>query len=186
MNAMTKLAVLLAVSACAQWYGPVVHAATIGYMAVDSGKGMLKGDSLRKGFEDKMEVQSYAYKVDTASGARQHGAVRITKRVGPASPQLFQALVGNEELRAVTIDFVQTNTTTGQQYVANTIRLSNARVSTIEQSGGVEPDEIVGGAKHGASHDVPIYETISFTFGTIEITNHDAKITAMDSQTGRP
>jgi len=187
-QAMGKFVLLTFLMVCVPFYAPAADAATMIYMTMESGKqGALKGDSMRQGFQDKTEVLAYSYSVSMAAsrGGRQHGPVRVTKRIGPSSPQLFQALVGNEVLRSVVIDFLATNQSTGQEYVATTVRLGSASVVAIDQIAG-DPPSVSASAKHTSTIDAVATEQISFTFATIEITNHDAKLSAMDSVSGRP
>lgn len=176
---MKKLAFVAVAILCVQLYAPNAGAAPTSYMTVESSKqGVLKGDSPRPGFQDKTEVYSYAYAVNVVSGNRQHGPVKVVKRVGPATPQLFQALVNNEILKSVVIDFIETNAS-GQEFVANTVRLGSARVIGIDQGGASQ--ETAASAKHSSSVNNPTMETIAFLFETIEIMNHNGKTSAVDS-----
>lgn len=162
-----------------------VQAAYEFYVTIEGTKqGKFKGESARKEIANKIAGISFQHEVksprDVASGQasvkRQHGPVIITKEWGASSPQLFQALVTNEQLKTVLFEFVRTNPN-GQQYIYYTIKLTNAAVSSIRRytgSGGA------GAASGKASADTHELEDISFTYQKIEITSVDGKTMAMD------
>jgi type VI secretion system secreted protein Hcp len=157
-----------------------VQAAYEFYVTIEGTKqGKFKGESSRKGSENKSSGVRFQYEVKLprdintgqATGKRQHGPVIITKLWGSASPQLFQALVTNEALKSVLIEFVRTNPQ-GQEYIFQIIKLTNASIASIRQYANVaNPGETVtpGGL-----------EDVAFTFQRIEITNQDGKTMAMD------
>ena len=89
-------------------------------------------------------------------------------RGGAASPQIFQALVENEVLRTVLVEFVRTNEE-GAEEIYQTIKLSNAFVTEIRQYSSV--------SDKGIGKDL---EDISFTFSRIEMSNLPGKTTADD------
>jgi type VI secretion system secreted protein Hcp len=105
-----------------------------------------------------------------------HQPVVITKQWGASSPQIFQAHVTNELLKAVVIEFVRVNPK-GQEYVFQMIKLTNATISSIRQYANV------------ANAGEPVYpvglEDIAFTFQKIEIINQDGKTQAMDDWMAR-
>jgi type VI secretion system Hcp family effector len=92
-----------------------------------------------------------------ASGKLQSGAATITKSVDGASTQLFQALVTNEVLKSVTIDFYSTNAN-GEEAVAQSIRLTNATVSNLRQYLDATPQ----------AASLPLQEDVSFTYQKFE------------------
>ena len=81
-----------------------------------SKQGKLKGECSDKDQKDLLCGIDFSYEVvapmDSAtgqpSGKRQHKPVVITKEVGAASPQIFQALATNELLKSVLISFYRT------------------------------------------------------------------------------
>jgi type VI secretion system secreted protein Hcp len=106
-----------------------------------------------------------------ASGKRIHKPIVVYKEWGVISPQLFQALVTNENLPVVVIDEFRTNPR-GIEAVYMEIRLINAQVASIV----VEPQRV---------EDQPVWtnkeiEAVSFTFQKIEIENKASKVTAVD------
>lgn len=141
-------------------------------------QGKFKGDSKRKDRTDTIDGLAFSYDVQTpldaasgqATGRRRHGPVMITKAWGAATPQLFQALVENESLRTVLIEFYRT-ADDGAEEVYQTVKLSNAKVSAIRQ---------YASTLNGASAALPELEDVSFTFGRIEISNLPGKTIADD------
>jgi type VI secretion system secreted protein Hcp len=137
--------------------------------------GALKGESTRKGTEHQFAALSLDYELSSprdlatgqATGKRRHSPVSIVKEWGAASPQLFQALVGNEVLEAVDIDCHGT-LEDGKTAIVHKLKLSNASVASILQSGGGDagPREL---------------ETVAFTFGKIEQLTPDGAVLASDS-----
>lgn len=136
-----------------------------------------KSESVRKGFEQAIPAISFAYGVKSprdsasgqASGKRQHKPVTFVKEWGASTPQLFQALVTNEQLTSVTIQFVQTSSDegAGREFVYHTIKLTNAYVTELDQFKRSSPD------------DPRDLEAVSFTFQKIEMTNDG--LTATDT-----
>jgi type VI secretion system Hcp family effector len=169
------------VTAVGVWVGllalTTVASADQVYVTVDGTRqGVLKGESTR--VAGKIEATKFGFAVTVpvsaaglATAQRQYGPVRITKLVGAASPQLFQALVTNELLNKVTIDFVATSSKDGSQKLAHNVVLSRARVVNIEQS--TEPDGAGG---------IRAVEEISFVFVSIEFNDIVGGTTAVDDR----
>ena len=147
-------------------------------------QGTFKGDSGPN--KDKITGLFFNYEVtspvDLATGQpgmRQHKPVVIIKEWGAASPQLFFALVHNEILDSVLLEFVRTNAA-GAEEVYYTITLTNASVSDFRQFIGAgtgvpgEPDTLAG-ATGGA------LEAISLTFQKVQMENIDGKTSASDN-----
>jgi len=125
-------------------------------------QGALKGESTREKREDRFAALALDYELRSprdpatgqASGKRQHSPLSVVKEWGAASPQLFQALVTNEVLETVDIDCYGV-LESGEKALVHKVKLSNATVTSIGQSGGGEagPREL---------------ETVAFTFEKIE------------------
>lgn len=98
-----------------------------------------------------------------ASGKRQHDPVVITKMVGTASPQIFQALTTNEVLKSVVVDLPG-----AEGGIGYTIRLSNAAISEIKQYTELESGRFA------------VLEDVSFTFQKIEVQDPGTRSAAMD------
>lgn len=152
------------------------------FSAVGVRQGVFKGESLRKGFEGKITGLTFDYSVVSprdlatgqATGKRQHRPIRIIKPWGASSTQFFTALVTNEVLSNVTIDFFSISVTTGQMVLDHTVKLTNATVTSITH----HSDNGVLEEKLGKT---PPYESIELTFQQIEILDHLNKGAAMDS-----
>jgi len=77
-------------------------------------QGVIRGDSTVKGHETQIVASSFDYDVKAprdpatglATGKRQHSPITLRLNSGAASVHLFQALVTNENLTSVVIDFV--------------------------------------------------------------------------------
>ena len=100
-------------------------------------QGKFKAEpSFSKFGSDKIPAFRFSYSVvaphDLAtgqvSGKRQHGTVKFSKEQGAASPQIFQALVSNETLKTVTVEFTRTNQSTGKEEVHFVFKFTNASV----------------------------------------------------------
>ena len=110
------------------------------------------------------------------TGRRQYAPVIITKRWDAASPQLFEALVSNEMLKSVLLEFVRTRTD-GQEEVYYTITLQNAVVVGIKQ--------YTGEGKSGDPSAPQELEEVSISFQRIIVENKVAHTAAMDSTSSR-
>jgi|tagenome__1003787_1003787.scaffolds.fasta_scaffold20693633_2 type VI secretion system secreted protein Hcp len=108
-----------------------------------------------------------------ASGKRTHKPILITKEWGAASPQLFQALVTNENLKSVLFEFVKTNAK-GEEEIYHTITLTNAAVSNIKSYLDLTDTS-------GDAYDAHELEDVSFVFQKIEMENREGKTQAVDS-----
>jgi len=107
-----------------------------------------------------------------ASGKRQHKPLGFTKEWGASCPQFFQALVTNEILPEVKLDFVGVNPN-GEQYLNHSIRLVNASVANIAHS----TDTVAG--RPGVRH----LEEITLTFQQIEFHVTQGGVTVGDNWT---
>ena len=99
-----------------------------------------------------------------ATGKRMHQPIVITHEVGASSPQFFQALVTNEVLKVVNLEFYTVGRD-GKQTLSYTINLDDARVVDFNQK--MDGDKV--------------YEDISFTFQKIELNNKAGGTMAEDS-----
>ena len=161
-----------------------VHVQAAAYEFYVTIEGTKQGKFKGKAADNKISGVRFQYEAKSprdiatgqASGKRQHGPIIITKPWGSASPQLFQALVTNEVLKSVFIEFMRTSPE-GARYQYQTIKLTNATISSIRQYANVaNPGEPVNPGE---------LEDIAFTFQKIEITNQDGKTMAMDNLGGR-
>jgi type VI secretion system secreted protein Hcp len=155
------------------------------YVSIEGTKqGMFANESARNNHTPRVVGVSFDYLVTTprdpvtgiSRGRRLHGPVVLTKEWGPASPQLFQALVSNEVLKSVVFEFYQTNSQGGEE-LGTRVKLSNAMVTDIHQ---YSPSSSSGtGSAHLAASRRQL-EDVSFTFGSIEIEHLPGKTMATD------
>jgi type VI secretion system secreted protein Hcp len=146
------------------------------YISVEGTKqGKFKGEtSMVKGFTGQSRVLKFSYGVVSprdlftgqASGKRQHKPMIITREPGAASPQFFKALVTNEALKPVVIQFVRGNVNTGVNEVQQIITLTNPSISDFRQYVG---------------DDGRWLEDVAFAFQQIQIENGPGKTMAVDS-----
>jgi type VI secretion system secreted protein Hcp len=94
-----------------------------------------------------------------ASGRIQYAPLTITKEWGASSPQLFEALADNENLRNVLIQFTNT-AANGREVPGQTIKLTDAQVCNIRQYMGVPPG--------GGPGELMFLEDISFVYRSID------------------
>jgi type VI secretion system secreted protein Hcp len=100
-------------------------------------QGAIKGNVTAKGREGAIALLSVAYEISSpfdaatglATGKRQHKPIVVTKAVDETSPSLLKALVTNEDLTTVKIDFWRSAPETGAPYFS--ISLMNAIVSDV-------------------------------------------------------
>ena len=154
------------------------------FVTIEGTRQKFKGESIRKGYENSIEGISFAYNVKSprdsasgqASGKRTHHPVTFVKEWGASTPQFFQALVTNEQLSSVVIDFVRSggdeHLRAGDQLVAGRVVLADPRLVeaesvevhqqvevALEREGGVlahgvergEEDAEAQGPVHGAT-----------------------------------
>ena len=153
------------------------------YVSVKGKKqGQFKGETKAPGGRAKDRFRGVAYVSEVISprdaasglptGKRQHRPIVITKEWGAASPQLFQALVTNEVLTAVVLEFVKTDPA-GREVVYYRVTLTNAAVSDLRSY--LDLTEV-----DGDPYDGRALEDVSFTFAKIELENLEAKTSAVD------
>lgn len=140
-------------------------------------QGKFKGESEQRNHAQEIAGLKFQYEVSSprdiatgqASGRRRHSAIMITKEWGAASPQFFQALVSNEVLKTVVIQFFQPDAQ-GNEQLMHKITLTNAVVTNIRKYGG----------RAGESPAEMMLEDISLMFQKIEINNMQAKTSVTD------
>jgi type VI secretion system secreted protein Hcp len=110
------------------------------YLTIEGTKqGKFKGDSQQSKHKDDIVVITFDYGAKAprdvatgqASGKRQHGAFKFTSHLGPATPQLMNALVTNEVLKNVVLN-VYRSSHDGAEEVGTTIKLTKATVASYE------------------------------------------------------
>lgn len=150
-----------------------VQADEIFYSVKGIKQGPFNAETTQKGREGTAPVRMFQYGIVSprdaatgqATGKRQHKSVVITKLWGASSPQLFQALVSNELLSEVIIDFYETSPRLIPK-LGHSIKLTNA--SVVEISYRTEETRLRQ------------VETVSFNFQKIEYMDGARNVTAAD------
>lgn len=107
------------------------------FMTVEGNKGKFLGSTEEEGKQkDYIEITGYEYDIlsqnypGQASGRRQNKPVTVTKLIDKSTPQFFEALTTNEELKEITIQFFSEYPTTEAHY---SITLKNCTIGEIKQ-----------------------------------------------------
>ncbi|MGH2443093.1 MAG: type VI secretion system tube protein TssD [Chloroflexota bacterium] len=142
-------------------------------------QGVFAGDLNGDGLPDRLAGLKYDLQISEAyvpgsglsAGRRQHQPLTIMKEVDKASPMFLQAMVTNEILSQVLLEFPGT-LSTGQSTIFYTVVLQNALVVKFHQMVGnvLDPEE-------SNPHEL---EEISFTYQKITVTWTDGGVTATD------
>jgi len=142
-------------------------------------QGPILGGVTQKGREGKILVIAVQHEIGCPrdpqsgipTGKRMHKPFSIIKELDCSSPQLYDLICTNENIRDARIDF-WTATPTGQEKQHYTVRLTNANVTAIHfKMANVRSPKLVRLAE---------YEEIAFTYQKIEWTWTDGGITALD------
>jgi type VI secretion system Hcp family effector len=163
--------VLVGMSAATAQAAPEFYVSVAGAL-----QGPFKGEVLdAKGLvQGKFAGLSFEYEVvsarDAATGQltqkRSHRPIRIQKTWGPASLQLYSALLKNESL-SVAIDFVTTDPATGQSILSHSVKLTGAAVASFRS--------------HSEPGQSPKTDTVELVFQKIELVDHKGKAAVMDN-----
>lgn len=188
MRTYRKLSLLtlsLALSAGLVLAGPA-YAELNAYMKITGAKqGAFKGSVTQKGREGMIMViasdHSVATPMDAASGMatgkRQHKPFTITKELDKSSVQLRNALLNNETLGDVVVQYFQPSrlgaSGAGAETQYFTITLKNARVTSIH--------EVMANNRDATQMKLAAYEEVAFTYESITWTWTDGGMTATDS-----
>ncbi|MBI3555666.1 MAG: type VI secretion system tube protein Hcp [Deltaproteobacteria bacterium] len=100
------------------------------------------------------------------SGKRQYSPIVVTKEWGAASTQLLRALLNNEQLKTVVLNFYKPSPN-GSEVLFETWTLTDASISDLKSY--VSPT--VAGDPYSGKN----LEDVSFTFHRLEILNHETK-----------
>lgn len=164
--------------------GPV-HAGLNAYMlATGEQQGQIKGSVTQAGKVDQMQVLQSSHEIvsprDPASGIptgkRQHKPFTITKPIDKATPLLLKALVTNETLTQVVINYWRPGPG-GTEQLAFSVTLTGARIvnHVIKQLPTYDP----------ANVPVPELEEVQFVYDKITWTWTSPNLTTTDSWTER-
>ena len=155
------------------------------YMTIEGAKqGKFKGEAGRDASRVRAgKIAGIRFVTEVASprdpaggqalGKRTYKPILITKEWGAASPQLFQALVSNEQIKTAVFEFVKTNPN-GEEYIYHRVKLTNASITGIRSYLDLTDAS-------GDVYDAHELEDVSFVFQKIEIENLDGKTSAADN-----
>jgi type VI secretion system secreted protein Hcp len=137
-------------------------------------QGQLKAEPANEGSKS-IPIKKFLFEVgrphdgvrNTGKWNREYKPIVLTKEVGASSPQFLAALLDDELLTNVTIEFLRPERD-GREIVYYTVKLTNATVMNIRQYTGE-------GADAGKQ-----LEEVSLTFQRIEITEHSGKVSKVD------
>jgi len=152
------------------------------YLTIKGQKqGDIKGGVTQKEREGSILVHAFDNEIlsprDPASGLptgkRTHEPVTIVKEVDRSTPQLWAALVNNENLTQWRLDFWSAEPTQGvAEKLIYSISLVNASIASIH--------EFMDDNQVAAQASLPLQNEITFTYQKIEWTWNDGGITASD------
>jgi type VI secretion system Hcp family effector len=146
---------------------------------VGTHQGDFKGDSTDAGHKGAIEGLSADYALtrplDDSSGHTagrpQHVPFQIAMLSGPATPQLLQAVLTDEQLKSVTIDFAQPAPKQGQVVEFESILITDAQIVDFQHH--LDTDPATAGGR--------LLDRVALKFHTLQITNTTGKTTAIDT-----
>jgi len=152
--------------------------------------------------KDKVELQAWSFGVKSpydiatghTSGKRQHEPVTVWKVQGPFDVMAWQALVGNETIKDLTLDIYRTTSKASTSGVGAasgkapevlyfTIKLTNAQVVNLRTQTGFGEVEGAMSAKHTGATDTEEITKIQFSYQKIELTFVQSSKAASDDWT---
>jgi type VI secretion system secreted protein Hcp len=155
------------------------------YMTIKGQKqGTIIGSVTQKGHENTILIHSFSHEIDSPrdpasglpTGKRMHKPVFFLKEVDKSSPLLWTALVNNENLTSVQIQFwapgVAAAGAAATEKQVYTVTLTNASIASMLQSmpSNVDP----------STAKLPLQEEITLTYQKIQWTWNDGGVTASD------
>jgi type VI secretion system secreted protein Hcp len=193
----TKLVLFIAALAClpipahsqvaAQAAPPRAYVKIVGKV-----QGTFKGEASRIAGNNYIAALRFSYQITSPrdpatglpTGKRQQMPITFTKAFDATSPQIYQALISNELLTQVTIEFMNTSTAAGvgaaaaaKEVAYYTITLTNATVSDIHQ----HMDQAEATAAGGSTVPLDPMEDVTITFDQIQVSSAVGQTTATDS-----
>jgi len=164
--------------------------ALMAYMTVKGQKqGKIQGSVTQKSREGSIAVIAYHHSVvsprDTqsgvATGQRLHKPFTVVKTTDKATPPLYAALVTNENLPEVTIDFwkpqIKAGTGAGAEVQYYTVKLTNAGIASITA--------MMPNVEDPTQQKFDMQEEVAFVYQKIEWIWKDGDIMATDDWEAR-
>lgn len=157
------------------------QAQTITISVEKSGGEKFVGESNKAKFAGKSELAGYIMDLAVsrtagsgmATGRRTHQPLTILKASGSSSPLYFKALVMNEQLQKVVIDFYKTDPA-GAEVNYYTVTLENVFVSGYKQFTGPLDNERFNPGNN------TLYDEIKLAYRKITVLEKPSQITATD------
>lgn len=148
-------------------------------------QGEIKGSVTQAGREDSIMVMACSHEIDSPrdaasglpTGKRQHKPLVITKEIDKSTPLLMNALVNNENISTLSLQFWQPSRS-GKEVQYFTIEVVNATVSDIRQ-------EMLDN-RYPENMRLAVTEHVSFTYQKIIKTWTDGGISAEDDWGSNP
>jgi len=147
---------------------------------VGAHQGDFKGGSTAAGHEGTIEGLAADYALSrglgsasgtsASAGRPQHVPFQITVASGPATPQLLQAMITDELIKSVTIDFAHPSGELAQ--VEESIVITNARIVNFQHQLQADPAAAGGGQ---------LLDRVAFEFHTFQINSKVGNTTASDT-----
>jgi type VI secretion system Hcp family effector len=158
-------------------------------MTIESDRqGRFKGESVRQVKDDRIDITAATLELssgrDVATGQlssrRQYQPFIIRKNSGASSPQFMQAMISNEVIRRVVVEFTAINAN-GEEYVDHRITLENARISSFKESTDLGETSSTGAVSIKRSNSrTSLFDEIRITFQKITVENNTGKTMAVD------
>lgn len=151
-------------------------------MSVESSTNKFKPESTRSGYTDKTEILGYQMEIKSprdvasgqATGRRQFQPVTLWKTSGASSPQFFQALTKNEQIKKIILQYYRPDEIYKQNELVYTIELENAVISGYRQVMGAPEFPEFRAKSQG------LYDEISIVFEKMTVTDNKAKTTSTE------
>ena len=147
-------------------------------------QGKFRGESVRGKFNDRSELAGYLMEIISprdpasglATGKRINQPVVLLKASGGSSPQYMQALVQNELLKKVVIDFFRTDVN-GTELNYYSVTLENVSVAGYKQFTGPLESE-----KFNPANNALLYDEIRLVYQRITVEDKVNKTIAVDER----
>ena len=181
-----SLAALVATACLVSTMQLPASAAFEAYLKVKGAKqGEIKGSVTKKGQEDTIEAFSVDHEIVSPrdpqsglpTGQRMHKPLTVKIAIDKATPLLWNAMVNNESLPEVTLDFYAPGAG-GQVAQAFSIKLTNAVIAEMHLH--------TGPVAQASMQKLESYEEVAFTYQKIEWTWQQGNVRAADDWQSRP
>jgi type VI secretion system secreted protein Hcp len=164
-------------------FGSLASAGQYMMMSLESSPTRFKTESTRSGYTDKTEILGYQLDAKSprdvatgqSTGKRQFQPIILWKTSGASSPQFFQALMRNEQIKKITLQYYRPDDIYKQNELVYTIELENAAISGYRQVMGTPENSEFRAKTQG------LYDEISIVFEKMTVTDNKAKTSATET-----